>query len=240
MAEPAGAEPGPAAEPEPGPAAEPSLGTGPQAKLDVLTLLRVREQLKQQLMECRAIARANQESCPDHDIEEMSIVRYIENLERELEELKTSFTNKTSFMQRIQLVDALRNKMTQNDETRQLIVETMKHTVKLSQAIIESQQQTREIEEKLNDIKKKRLILKQAEEDKLLQIRAVIKKKKELSSMEVGELLKSIHKNLQTERAMTTVIQNVFQNIIIGSRVNWAEDPSLKAVVLQLEKNISI
>ncbi|XP_035166699.1 centromere protein H isoform X2 [Oxyura jamaicensis] len=182
----------------------------------------------------------DQESCPDHDIEEMSIVRYIENLERELEELKTSFTNKTSFMQRIQLVDALRNKMTQNDETRQLIVETMKHTVKLSQAIIESQQQTREIEEKLNDIKKKRLILKQAEEDKLLQIRAVIKKKKELSSMEVGELLKSIHKNLQTERAMTTVIQNVFQNIIIGSRVNWAEDPSLKAVVLQLEKNISI
>ncbi|XP_035409556.1 centromere protein H [Cygnus atratus] len=225
---------------EAGPAAELRVGTDPEAKLNVLTLLRLREQLKQQLMECRAAARANQGSYPDCDVEEISIMQSMQNLERELEEKKTSFKNKTLFMQRMQLVDALRNKMTQNDDERRLIVETMEHTVKLSQAIIESQQQTREIEEKLNDIKKKRLILKQAEEDKLLQIHDMMKNKKELASRKVGEILESIHKNLQTERAMTTVIQNVFQSIIIGSRVNWAEDPSLKAIVLQLEKNVSI
>nr|XP_013046357.2 centromere protein H [Anser cygnoides] len=167
-------------------------------------------------------------------------MRPMQNLEGALEEIKISFENKTLCMQRMQLVDALRNKMTQNDDDeRRLIVETMEHTVKLSKAILESQQQTREIEEKLNDIRKKRLILKQAEEDKLLQIRDV-KKKKEVANMKVAEILESVHKNLQTERAMATVIQNVFQNIIIGSRVNWAEDPSLKAIVLQLEKSIFI
>ncbi|XP_052631255.1 centromere protein H-like isoform X2 [Harpia harpyja] len=35
---------------------------------------------------------------------------------------------------------------------------------------------------------------------------------------------------------LSTAILESQQNIIIGSRVNWAEDPSLKAVVLQLEK----
>ncbi|XP_040396792.1 centromere protein H [Cygnus olor] len=225
---------------EAGPSAELCVGTNPEAKLNVLTLLRLREQLKQQLMECRAAARANQGSYRDCDVEKISIMRSMQNLERELEEKKTSFKNKTLFMQRMQLVDALRNKMTQNDDETRLIVETMEHTVKLSKAIIESQQQTREIEEKLSDIRKKRLILKQAEEDKLLQIHDMMKNKKELASRKVGEILESIHKNLQTERAMTTVIQNVFQSIIIGSRVNWAEDPSLKAIVLQLEKNVSI
>uniref|UniRef100_A0A8B9CZF6 Centromere protein H n=1 Tax=Anser brachyrhynchus TaxID=132585 RepID=A0A8B9CZF6_9AVES len=166
-------------------------------------------------------------------------MRPMQNLEGALEEIKISFKNKTLCVQRMQLVDALRNKMTQNDDERRLIVETMEHTVKLSKAIIESQQQTRVIEEKLNDIRKKRLILKQAEEDKLLQIRDV-EKKKEVANTKVSEILESVHKNLQTERAMATVIQNVFQNIIIGSRVNWAEDPSLKAVVLQLEKSIFI
>ncbi|NXI73336.1 CENPH protein, partial [Anseranas semipalmata] len=162
-----------------------------------------------------------------------------EDLEREVEEVKTSFASKTLALQRIQLADALRNKLTENDDDTRLIVETLKHTIMLNQAILESEQQRREIEEKLNDIRKKRLFLKQAGGQKLLQIHATMRKKKmELASMEVGEMMKGIYKNIQNEREMTTLIQNIFQNIIIGSRVNWAEDPSLKAIVLQLEKNV--
>ncbi|XP_068783441.1 centromere protein H-like isoform X1 [Struthio camelus] len=235
---------------------------GPTAKLDVLTLLRLREQMKQQLMECSATAQASEESYPDHIIEEKLIKTTTEDLEREMEEVKVSFQNKTLVLQRIQLMDALRNKMKQNDDDSRLILETMKHIIMLSTAILESQQQAREMEEKLNDIKRKRLlflqfhctqndllmlhfpnngiVLKQAGGNKLLQIHTTMKKqKKELASMEVGEMLEKIRNNLQKEKEMTTLIQNIFQNIIIGSRVNWAEDPSLKAIVLQLEKNLS-
>lgn len=56
-------------------------------------------------------------------------------------------------------------------------------------------------------------VLRQAEEDKLQKIHLMMQKIKELGSKEVNEMLEKIRKNLQTERAMTTVIQNVFQVI---------------------------
>ncbi|KFO83514.1 Centromere protein H, partial [Buceros rhinoceros silvestris] len=161
------------------------------------------------------------------------------DLEKDMEEVKVSFENKTLALQRMQLTDALRNKLNQNDDDSQLIVETMRKIVMLSKTVVEHQQQAREKEQKLTDIKRKRLLLKKAGGQKLLQIQTMLKKQKEKkANMKVNEILEKIHNNLQKEREMTTVIQNVFQNIIIGSRVNWAEDPSLKAIVLQLEKNV--
>ncbi|KFW95986.1 Centromere protein H, partial [Phalacrocorax carbo] len=134
---------------------------------------------------------------------------------------------------------ALMNKVKQNDNDSRLIMETFKHIVMVSKEIVECQQQTREKEQELMDIRKKRFSLKKAGERKLLQIHTMMKKEKEEQArMEAGEVLAELRKNFEKERNLTTVIQNVFQNIIIGSRVNWAEDPSLKAIVLQLEKNV--
>ncbi|XP_027301939.2 centromere protein H [Anas platyrhynchos] len=233
MAEPGGAGPEPNAEPEPEPEPE------PEVTVNIPFLIRLREQLKQQLMECQTAAQACQGGCPDHDVEEKATTESMQNLENELEKIKTSFKNKTLFVQRMQFADALRKKMAENDGEARLIVDTLLNTVELSRAIIEFQKETRDIEDKVNAIRRKRLILRQAEEDKLQKIHLMMQKIKELGSKEVNEMLEKIRKNLQTERAMTTVIQNVFQSIIIGSQVNWAEDPSLKAIVLQLEKNVS-
>ncbi|KAM6035520.1 centromere protein H [Theristicus caerulescens] len=156
-----------------------------------------------------------------------------------MEELKVSFQNKTLALQRIQLTAALRNKVKQNDNDSGLIMEIMKQIVTLSRAVIEYQQQAREKEQKLMDLKRKRLSLKKAGGQKLLQIHTMMKKQKEeQTSKNMSKALETIYNNLRKEREMTTVIQNIFQNIIIGSRVNWAEDPSLKAIVLQLEKNV--
>lgn len=56
------------------------------------------------------------------------------------------------------------------------------------------------------------IALKQAGEKKLLQIHTMKKKQKEeLESIEVGEMLKRIRRNLQKETEMTTLIQNIFQ-----------------------------
>ncbi|KFO05121.1 Centromere protein H, partial [Balearica regulorum gibbericeps] len=160
-------------------------------------------------------------------------------LQRNVEEAKVSFQNKTLALQRIQLMVALRNKMKQNDDDSRMIMETMKHIVKLSVAVIEYQQQAREKEQKLLDIKRKRLSLKKVGEQKLLQIHTMMKKQKEeQASVKVTKMMEKIHNDFERERQMTTIIQNVFQNIIIASRVNWAEDPSLREIVLQLEKNV--
>lgn len=45
------------------------------------------------------------------------------------------------------------------------------------------------------------------------KIHLMMKKIKKLGSKEVNELLEKIRENLQTEREMTTAIQNVFQVI---------------------------
>ncbi|KAH0627986.1 hypothetical protein JD844_008625 [Phrynosoma platyrhinos] len=207
---------------------------------DLVTLLRIREQINQHLMEYNTAVNANEESIPDQVIDEKIMERSIEDLEREMEEVKISYQNKTLALQRIQVADALRNKLKNRDEDSKFIWDTMKHIIMLSTAILKSHQQSRELEEKLNEVKQSRLALKRAGECKLAQIQDIKKKRKEeLENMEVGEMLKKGRRNLQKEVQMTTLIQNIFQNLIAGSGVNWAEDPDLKAVVLQLEKNVA-
>ncbi|NXH16815.1 CENPH protein, partial [Bucco capensis] len=135
-----------------------------------------------------------------------------EHLEKDVEDVKGSFHNKTLALQRIQLGIALKNKMMQNDDDSRLIVKTMKQIVKLSNTIIENQQKTREKEEKLIGIKRKRLSLKKAEQEKAQQIHTMMKKQnEEQASMEESEALEKILNSLKKERDITTVIQNVLQ-----------------------------
>ncbi|NXQ27268.1 CENPH protein, partial [Alaudala cheleensis] len=119
-----------------------------------------------------------------------------------------------------------------------LILETMKHIVLLSQTIIEYQQFYCSPNYLMLNFPNYVIALKKDGGRKLQQIQTMMKSQKEKqASVNVIETEKMLNK-LEQERHMTTVIQNVFQNLIIGSRVNWAEDPSLKAIVLQLEKNL--
>ncbi|XP_074426014.1 centromere protein H [Larus michahellis] len=211
----------------------------PQAKLDVVMLLRLRDRMKQQLTEHSAAVRAIQENCLDHITEENFIDSATQNLEQDVEEVKVSFQNKALALQRIQLMVALRNKVKQNDNDSRLILETLKHIVKLSSAVLQYQKQAHEKEQKLNNIRMKRLSLKKAGKQKLLEINEMMKKKKEEQAKRNVSTMMKINNTFKNERNMTTVIQNVFQKLIIASRVNWAEDPSLKAIVLHLEKNVS-
>ncbi|NWT62614.1 CENPH protein, partial [Erythrocercus mccallii] len=162
----------------------------------------------------------------------------IKDLQRNIEEIKVSLQNKTLALQRIQITDALRNKLEQDDEDSRLILETMKQIGLLSQAVIECEQQAYQKEQQMIYIKRKRLSLKADEGQKAQQIQTTKEKQKaKQASANVTETENKLNK-LEQERQMTAIIQNVFQNIIIGSRVNWAEDPTLKAIVLQLEKNV--
>ncbi|NWV90227.1 CENPH protein, partial [Machaerirhynchus nigripectus] len=161
-----------------------------------------------------------------------------QDLQRDTEEVKVSFWNKTLALQRMQIMDALRSKVSQDDEESRVLLETMKHIVLLSRTIIDYQQQAHQKEQQLIDIKRKRLSLKKDGGEKLQEIQTIMKKQNEKqASVNVTETEKLLDK-LEKEKQMTAIIQNVFQTIIIGSRVNWAEDPSLKDIVLQLEKSV--
>ncbi|NXU63298.1 CENPH protein, partial [Horornis vulcanius] len=139
---------------------------------------------------------------------------------------------------RVQIMDALRNKLEQNDEDSRLILQTMKEIGLLSQTIIEYQQFYCSPNYLMLNFPNNVTALKVDGGQKLQQIQTTMEKQKEKEASVNGAETENGFNKLEQERQMTTIIQNVFQNIIIGSRVNWAEDPSLKAIVLQLEKNV--
>ncbi|KAG8516143.1 Centromere protein H, partial [Galemys pyrenaicus] len=146
----------------------------------------------------------------------------IEDLENEIEKVKTAFEIKKLALDSV-------------------LIDNMKHILKLNNLIMKSQQESWDLEEKLLDVRKKRLQLKQASESKLLEIQSEKNKQKDdLDSMENSDKIKTIQQNLQMEIQTTTVIQHVFQNLILGSKTNWAEDSALKETVLQLEKNLTM
>ncbi|XP_057900175.1 centromere protein H [Melospiza georgiana] len=230
-------------EPTPAPALYQGSGDG-SGDLDVPTLVRLRDQLKEQLIEhntailAATLSFAGQENFLDHEIEENFSQSATQNLKRDLENAKVSLQNRTMALQRTQIVDALRNKLKQDDEDSRLILETMQRILLLSWTIIDYQQQVHQKEQQLIDIKTDRLSLTKYGGEKLQQIRTMKKRqKKKQAYVNVCETEKMLYK-LEKERWITTIIQHVFQNIIIGSRINWAEDESLKAIVLQLEKNV--
>ncbi|NXM70719.1 CENPH protein, partial [Serilophus lunatus] len=158
-----------------------------------------------------------------------------QDLQGDKEDLEVSFWHKMLALQRIQLMDSLRSKADQNDNGSCLILETLNHIVLLGQKIIKSQKQVREKEQRLIDLKRKRLSLKRAAGQKLQRIQAIIQNQKnEEASMNLDKT--KMNENFKKESELTAVIENVFQIIIIGSRINWAEDSSLKATLLQFEK----
>ncbi|XP_061218243.1 centromere protein H [Neopsephotus bourkii] len=119
-----------------------------------------------------------------------------------------------------------------------LILDTLHDIVRLSEAIVAYQQQAREKEQKVAEIQKQRLLLKEVGREKLMHIHDMRSKLKVKQTTGEVKMLEEMHAAYEKERKITSVIQNVLQCIIIGSRVNWAEDPSLKALVLQLENII--
>nr|XP_033785711.1 centromere protein H isoform X2 [Geotrypetes seraphini] len=184
---------------------------------DVTTLIRLGEQVSQQHMEYHTAVEAGEENTLDI-IPEEKLIETTKHLEGEIEKARTSCYNKTLVLQRE-------------------IQEVIKHVVMLCSSIMKSQQEAPSLEEQLYEVRKKRLTLKELGVEKLLQLQSMKKKRNEdLEKME-SEKLTRIRNILEKEIWITTLVQSVFQNLIIGSRVNWAEDPHLKAIFLKLEKN---
>uniref|UniRef100_A0A8C5IG09 Centromere protein H n=2 Tax=Junco hyemalis TaxID=40217 RepID=A0A8C5IG09_JUNHY len=224
-------------EPTPAPALYQGSGDG-SGDLKARALVRVRDQMKEQLIEQNTAILAGQENFLDHEIEEYFIQSATEDLERDLEDAAVSLHNRTLALQRAQIVDALRNKLEQDDEDSRLILKTVQDINLLSWIIIDYQQQVHQKEQQLTDIKMERLLQKKYGGEKLQQNHTMEKRQKEKQAyVNVYEADKVLYE-IEQVRWITTIIQHVFQNIIIGSRINWAEDEYLKAIVLHLEKNV--
>ncbi|XP_075397243.1 centromere protein H [Tenrec ecaudatus] len=203
-------------------------------------LLRLRAQTKQQLLEYKSMVEANEEETPEELMQEEQIEAKIEGLENEIQDAKIAFEVKTLMLHRLKLSALLEHNLEDIDTKMSLFIDNMKPILKLNKSITALQQESWDLEEKLLAVRKKRLQLKQASASKLLEIQTERNKQKNiLESMENSGIFKDIQQSLQKEIQITTVVQHVFQNLILGSKVNWAAIPALKDIVLDLEKNLT-
>ncbi|NWI89260.1 CENPH protein, partial [Pitta sordida] len=143
-------------------------------------------------------------------------------------------------LHRIPFMEALRKNMCEGGDDSRLILETLKHIVLLSQKIMKYQKFYCSPNHFLIlSLLNNGTALKQARQQKLQEIRTMVKtEENKQESMKLYET--KMLDRFEKESQLTTIIQNVFQSVIIGSRINWAEDPSLTAIVLQLEKNVHL
>ncbi|XP_036602947.1 centromere protein H [Trichosurus vulpecula] len=205
----------------------------------VQQLLRLKDQLKQQLLEYKAEVEASEES-PTEELTEGDLLQRIEDVEKKMEEVKIELEVKTLALKRVQVAHALQKKLEKKDSESESILAILKSILTHNNSILKAQQQSRDLEEKMLEVKKKRLMFKKAGEEKLLEIQAENKKKKdELNLLKNSALLTKMKKSLQKEIDATTIIQNVFQHIVMATKIDWAADPALEALILQLEKNLS-
>ncbi|KAM8960849.1 centromere protein H [Pelodytes ibericus] len=208
-----------------------------EPKLDLIKLLRLREQVKHQNFELQNMVQAS--DVPSDLYPEEGLDKIAKELQKEIENVKVSYRNKTMVLQRMQQVQALLIKLQEQTHESRLINDTIKHAVELSSLTLKAQAETRDLEEKIYEVKKKRLSLKEKGSSIMLEIQTFKKKQKcDLEEIE-NTNVKKICKVLEQEMNITTVTQNVYQHLILGSRVNWAEDPKLKDMVLNLEKDIN-
>ncbi|GAB1285308.1 Centromere protein H [Apodemus speciosus] len=207
----------------------------------IILLLRLRAQTKQQLLEYKSMIDANEGKTPELIMQEKEIEVKIEDLENEIEDVKTNFEMKSLALSRMKLSAALQNHMESMGPESGVLTDDMKHILKLQKLIMKLQEESSELEKKLLDVRKKRLQLKQASRSNLLEIQTEkTKQKEDVDKMENSEMIKAMKENLQMEIKITTVIQHAFQGLILGSEINWAEDPALRETALQLEENLNM
>uniref|UniRef100_A0A8C5LZD1 Centromere protein H n=1 Tax=Leptobrachium leishanense TaxID=445787 RepID=A0A8C5LZD1_9ANUR len=189
-----------------------------QAKADLINLLRLREQLKQQNLELQCMAIAGDSSSDVYPGEILKEALLQDNL--------THITELSSVALSVQWADAAicwPNGVTAVQVSMQ---------DQLGKSLIKD---TRKLEEKLTCIKRKRYDLKQAACNILTEIDDFQKRTSDLQKIESTNT--HILEVLKKEKNFLTIVQNAFQHLLLGSRVNWAEDPKLRDLVLKLEKN---
>uniref|UniRef100_UPI00398EB12A centromere protein H isoform X1 n=1 Tax=Pristiophorus japonicus TaxID=55135 RepID=UPI00398EB12A len=215
----------------------PAVGQENPAVTDsILYLMWLKDQVIQQTVELQTGVKA----CVETNTEAMSednLKEAIQVIEKELEDASVSFQHKTMALHRLQYTHALREVAQMNNEEGKLIMETIKHSLDLCSEIVTTQKEVRTLENAVLEVQKQRLMLKRKMQGVLKDMRTEKKKQQELLQQLENELPKRGEKNLRELVKMVALIQKVLQGVILASGVNWAKDPELKEIVLQLENN---
>ncbi|CAL8346565.1 unnamed protein product [Lota lota] len=197
-----------------------------------IDILRIKEQMFNHCVEMSAQINAveRKRSCSTSEAER----NLAENVS-ELEEAKTDQFIKTLPLHRMQMWHAMAEKLKQNNPESDSIKAASDRCMALCSQIKQLQQESRDMEDQVTDTRKKRLELKRLTREKMKAMDQLMCKwdppelEKYKAAQQKGQL------NMEKYKTMIVLTQNVLRGILLACKINWLDDPKIKAIAMTLE-----
>ncbi|AWP06968.1 Centromere protein H isoform 2 [Scophthalmus maximus] len=213
-----------------GPAPDSSTG---QKDTSPAVMLRIKQQMSNQCFEIAVQLNAgkSKRSCSTPEAER-ELPDYVDELER----VKTNHFNSTLTLHRMQMWHAIGEKLKQNDLEAEALKAVSDRCMALCSHIKELQKESRDLQEGITEIQKKRLEMKRLTHEKMKEIEVLMCKKEHPDTEKYRAALEKGQANLEKYKKMTIMTQNVLRGILLACKVNWLDDPVLRDIAMTLEE----
>ncbi|KAL7828813.1 hypothetical protein SRHO_G00324470 [Serrasalmus rhombeus] len=158
----------------------------------------------------------------------------LSKFENTIEQARLSHFNKTLALNRMQVWNAVIENLIQNDTGDVSLKAMVNENADLCEKTLKLTKETRELQDQITDIQKKRLEMKGLIKKKMQAINE-LKQMRENQGQVQKQAVERAEAILQKYQKIATISQNVLRGIILASKVNWIDDPKLKDIAMGLE-----
>ncbi|XP_042344847.1 centromere protein H [Plectropomus leopardus] len=196
-------------------------------------LLRIKQQMSNQCFEMAVQLNAgkSKRSCSTSEAE-----RDLPDYVTELERLKTNNFNSTLALHRMQMWHAVGEKLKLDDSEAVALKSVNERCMALCSQIKQLRQETRDLQDEITEIQKKRLKMKRLTHEKMKEMEEMMSKKEHPDTERYKAALEKGQANLEKYKKMTIMTQNVLRGILLACKVNWMDDPKLRDIAMTLEE----
>ncbi|XP_068594825.1 centromere protein H [Brachionichthys hirsutus] len=196
-------------------------------------MLRMKKQMSNQCFEMavQLLTGKSKSSCSQSDAE-----RDLQDYVSELERVKTVNFNSTLILHRMQMWHAIGEKLKENDSQADDLKAVSERFLTLCTHIKQLQQESRDLQDEITELQKKRLEMKRLIHEKMKETEELISKKHFPDTDKFKGALGKGMANLEKYKKMVVMMQNVIRGLILACKVNWMDDPKLRDIAMTLEE----
>ncbi|XP_068460878.1 centromere protein H isoform X1 [Clinocottus analis] len=212
------------------PAPEGSTGQNDAPPAD---MLRIKQQMSNQCFEMSVQLQSgkSKRSCSTSEAE-----RELSDYVNELDRVKTINFNSTLTLHRMQMWHAIGEKLKQNNSEALPLKAENDRCMALCSQIKQLQQESRDFQDEITEIQKKRLEMKRLTHEKMKAMDELMLKTGHPHTEKYKAVLERGQANLEKYKKMTVMTQNVLRGILLACKVNWLDDPKLRDIAMTLEE----
>ncbi|KAF3695872.1 Centromere protein H [Channa argus] len=208
-------------------------GSTTQRNTSPVDMLRIKQQMSNQCFEMAVQLQVgkSKRSCSTSDAER-DLPEYFSELER----VKADHFNSRLALHRMQMWHAIAQKLEQNDSEADALKALSYRSMALCSHIKQLQKDSRDLQDEITEIQKKRLEIKRLTHEKMKDVEELMSKKDHPDLEKYKAMFEKGQANLEKYKKMTIMTQNVLRGILLACKINWLDDPELRDIAMTLEE----